>query len=197
MAGKVAYLPHVKGDQADVSDEVLLAACAMGDSTALATLFDRHHRSAYGFLARVSGASGQDLDDLVQTTFLQVLQSARRFKGKAAVRTWILGIASNVARRHFRGEARRRRLAEALAGAPRPEVPTPDTDAETQRQLRKLTAAVAALPHHLRVVFAMCEIEGVPGVEAARVLGVRQGTLWRRLHEARKALAAAIERRHA
>jgi RNA polymerase sigma-70 factor (ECF subfamily) len=197
MAGKVAYLPGAQGYDADVSDEVLAAACGMGDPTALAALFDRHHRATYGFLARVSGAGGQDLDDLVQTTFLQVLRSAARFKGKSAVRTWILGIAANVARRHFRGEARRRRLVDALAEAPRLDSRTPDVEAETRRQMDKLSAAVAELPHHLRVAFVMCEIEGVSGVEAARVLGVRQGTLWRRLHEARKTLAAAIERRHA
>jgi len=197
MAGKVAYLPQALGIGEDASDEVLIAACGMGDPTALAALFDRHHRSVYGFLARISSAGGQDLDDLVQTTFLQILQSARGFKGKSAVRTWILGVAANVARRHFRGEARRRRLAEALVDEPRHAAPTPDDDAETHRQLRQLGTAIDNLPHHLRVVFVMCEIEGVPGVEAARVLGVRPGTLWRRLHEARKTLAAAIERRHA
>lgn len=197
MAGKVAYLPRAPVDGAAASDEVLVAACGMGDSTALAALFDRHHRSVYGFLARVSGAGGQDLDDLVQTTFLQVLQSARRFKGKAAVRTWILGIATNVARRHFRGEARRRRLVEALSDEPLPHTRAPDIDAETQRQLERLSSAMSGLPRHLKVAFVMCDLEGVPGVEAARVLDIPQGTLWRRLHEARKSLAAAIERRHA
>jgi len=197
MGSNIAYLPQVKGDPAAASDEILVAACAMGDPTSLSALFDRHHRATYGFLARLTGADGQDLDDLVQTTFLQVLGSAGRFKGKSAVRTWILGIAANVARRHFRGETRRRQLADALAELPQPDSPAPDADAETQRQIRRLSAAVGALPQHLRVVFVLCEIEGVSGVEAARVLGVRQGTLWRRLHEARKALAAAVERRHA
>jgi RNA polymerase sigma-70 factor (ECF subfamily) len=197
MAHKVAYLRPKKGDPNEISDEMLVAACGMGDGAALAALFDRHHRSVYGFLVRVSGAQGQDLDDLVQTTFLKVLQSARRFRGKAAVRTWILGIATNVARRHFRGEARRRRLADALRHVPQPATRGPDTDVETQQQLERLEAAVETLPPHLRVAFVMCDLEGVAGVEAARVLGLRQGTLWRRLHEARKALAATIERRHA
>jgi DNA-directed RNA polymerase specialized sigma24 family protein len=163
MTGEIAYLRPGARVSSEASDEVLIAACALGDTTALAALFDRHHRSVYGFLARMCGAAGPDLDDLVQTTFLGVLRGADRFGGRAAVRTWILGIAN----------------------------------VETQRQIGQLRAALPTLPHDLRVAFVMCDVEGVPGVEAARAVGVPPGTMWRRLHEARKALAAAIERRHA
>ena len=49
-----------------------------------------------------------------------------------------------------------------------------------------------ALPHDLRAAFVLCDLEEMPGVEAARALDVRAGTLWRRLHEARRALRAAL-----
>ena len=54
--------------------------------------------------------------------------------------------------------------------------------------MERLSAALDALPHDLRVAFVLCDVEEVPGVEAARALGVRQGTMWRRLHDARKRL---------
>jgi len=56
-----------------------------------------------------------------------------------------------------------------------------------------LAAALDRLPHDLRTVYVLCDLEDLPGVEAARVLGLRDGTLWRRLHEARRALREAIE----
>ena len=39
----------------------------------------------------------------------------------------------------------------------------------------------------------MCDVEEIPGVEVAEVLGVPEGTLWRRLHQARRALRAALD----
>ena len=50
-----------------------------------------------------------------------------------------------------------------------------------------------ALPHDQRVACGRCELEGISGVGAARTLGVREGTMWRRLHDARKALRAVLD----
>lgn len=197
MAGKIAYLRTGATEKAGVSDETLVAACARGDTTALAELFDRHHRSVYRFLSRMCGDGGSDLDDLVQMTFVNLLGAADRFRGRAAVRSWILGIAANVARRHFRGEARHRHMVASLGELPARGSGEPDGEVETARQIRRLAAALPALHHDLRTAFVLCDVEGIPGVEAARALGVPPGTLWRRLHEARKSLAAAIERKPA
>ncbi len=49
------------------------------------------------------------------------------------------------------------------------------------------------LPLPLRIAFVMCDIEEVPCAEAARALGLRQGTVWKRLHRARKILGSALE----
>jgi RNA polymerase sigma-70 factor (ECF subfamily) len=59
--------------------------------------------------------------------------------------------------------------------------------------MARLKAAMEGLPHDLREVFVMCDLEEIRGVDAARVLDIREGTLWRRLHEARKALREALE----
>jgi RNA polymerase sigma-70 factor (ECF subfamily) len=194
MTGKVLYLHRVDGDLAEPSDEELLAACGEGDAAALGALFDRHHRAVFRFLSRLNGSHGSDLDDLVQTTFLQVRSASRHFARKASVRTWLLGVAANVVRHHLRGEARRRRLLQALGDVSRCSCDGPHENLEGRRQIEKLAVSLHDLPTKLKVVFVMCDLEGVQGVEAARILGLREGTLWRRLHEARKALAKAIER---
>jgi len=195
MTGKVAYLRTGAAERAGILDETLVMACARGDRAALAELFDRHHRAVYRFLSRICGADGPDLDDLVQIVFITLLDAADGFRGRSAVRSWILGIAANVAHRHFRSEARRRRTADALAEIPVTGPRQPDAEVETAGQLRKLAAALPSLPYDLRLAFVMCDVEGIPGVDAARSLGIPSGTLWRRLHEARKTLAAAVERK--
>ncbi len=191
--GKLIPLRRLAGDAAEMSDEALLAACAVGERAALGALFDRHHQGVFRFLGRLIAAERHALDDLVQNTFLEVWRSAGRFASKGAARSWILGVAANVARHHVRGEARRRAAMQQIpsesgaAGGRRPD------DAAADRELvERLDVALAALPHDLAVAFVLCDLEDIPGVEAARALGVREGTMWRRLHDARKRLRAAI-----
>ena len=176
---------------AELSDEALLAACGIGDAAALGALFDRHHEAVYRLVSRLRRTEPAEIDDLVQQTFLEVWRSAKKFGGHGAVRSWVFGIAANTVRHHIRGAIRRR---AALAEVPPPPgAGTPHDAALRAQQVHRLAAALEELPADLRVVYVMCDLEEVPGVEAARVLGLRPGTLWRRLHEARRALRDAIE----
>jgi len=80
-----------------------------------------------------------------------------------------------------------RRLARAAPGG------APDEAAVRSQQVARLAAALDELPLDLRAAYVLCDLEDMPGVEAARVLDIRAGTLWRRLHEARRALRDAID----
>jgi RNA polymerase sigma-70 factor (ECF subfamily) len=175
----------------DISDEALLAACGIGDTAALGALFDRHHEAVYRLLSRLLHSEPVEIDDLVQLTFLEVWRSAKKYSGRGAVRSYLFGIAANSVRHHIRGAARRR-AAHADVPAPAP-AGTPDAVAMRAQQVHRLAEALDELPHDLRAVYVLCDLEDVPGVEAARVLGIRVGTLWRRLHEARRALRDAID----
>jgi RNA polymerase sigma-70 factor (ECF subfamily) len=191
--GRIAYLTPSDTSPIEMADTALVAACGTGDSAALGELFRRFHRDVYRFLSRLSGCDTRDLDDLVQDTFLGARQSARRFAGRSSVRNWLFSIAANVAKHHFRGEARRNRALRSLADLPSPMADASSGAAERKDLLVRLQAGLDDLPHRLRVVFVMCALEGIPGFEAAAILGVRQGTVWSRLHEARKTLSDAIE----
>lgn len=193
MSGRVIPLRRVEGTVEEMSDEAVLAACAAGDAAALGALFDRHHEAIYRFVTRLTAVDPDDVDDLVQNTFLTVMKSADRFRGRSTVRTWIFGVAVNTVRRHSRSRGRRRRLALAVAAEPDRRAPALDDVAARRQSLRRLEEALAALPETLRVCFVMCQLEGVPGPEAARVLGLRTGTLYRRIHEARARLRSALE----
>ncbi len=175
----------------EISDEALLASCGVGDSAALGALFDRHHEAVYRLVSRLLRGEAAETDDLVQTTFLEAWKSARTYSGRGSVKSFLFGIAANTARRHFRSTARRH-----AAYADWPEPPpggAPDEAAVRAQQVARLAAALDDLPLDLRTAYVLCDLEDLPGVEAARVLGIRAGTLWRRLHDARRALRDAIE----
>jgi RNA polymerase sigma-70 factor (ECF subfamily) len=193
-AAKIIPLRRIderRAAMSDITDETLLAACASGDTAALGALFDRHHDVVYRLISRLLYTDPAEIDDLVQTTFLEAWRSAPKFAGKGAVRSYLLGIAANTVRHHLRASKRRR---VALADVPTPGLACgPDDALLHAQQVDRLASALAELPYDLKAAYVLCDIEDIAGVEAARILGVRAGTLWRRLHEARRALRASIE----
>ena len=186
--GKV--IPLRRASLAEISDEALLAACGVGDSAALGALYDRHHEAMYRLISRMLRSERTEIDDIVQTTFLEAWKSARRYSGKGSVKSFLYGIAANTVRHHVRSTRRRR---DAFVDLPEPpSTATPEATTSRTQQMQRLAAAIERLPHDLREAYVMCDLEDVPGVEAARILDVRAGTLWRRLHDARKLLREAI-----
>ena len=176
-----------------MSDEALLAACALGDSAALGALYDRLSPHLWRFLFRLAGSRVDELEDLVQATFVAVRASAATYKGAASVRTWVFAIAANVTRRHLRDESRRQSAVDRLSKLPVTPVGRPDESIEQQQLMVRLRAALSALPHDLRVAIVMCDLEDIPGRDAAFVLDVPAGTLYRRVHEARRALQTLVD----
>ena len=176
------------------TDDDLVSACAAGDLDALGTLFDRFHEPLHRFLARLAGTDRADLDDLVQSTFLEVFRAAARFTGRSGVRSWVFGIALNLWRHHVRDEVMRKSVTARLERLPHRTPTGPDLKLERRQILRRLEEGLALLPDELRAAYVMCAIEQLPAADVAEVLGVKIGTLWRRVHEARTLLRAHVER---
>ena len=175
--------------QQELSDEALLAACtATATPPRSARCSIATAEAVYRLISRLLRTDPAEIDDLVQQTFLEAWRSAKHYGGRGAVRSYLFGIAANAVRHHIRGAVRRR---NALAEVPPPLASgAPDDAAMRAQQVNRLAAALEDLPDDLRVVYVMCDLEEVPGVDAARALGLRAGTLWRRLHEARRARCA-------
>jgi RNA polymerase sigma-70 factor (ECF subfamily) len=192
MTAKIIPLHRIDGETHELSDDALLAACATGDGAALGALFDRFHAGVYRVAGRFPLVDDSARDDIVQATFLEVRRVAHTYRGTASVKAWILGIAANVARHAYRGEQRRRaRQAKYLA------VPAPPTlelteEVARRRLLARVPHAIAELSHDQQVAFVLCDLEQLPCTDVARVLGIPEGTLARRLHDARKAMRAAL-----
>jgi RNA polymerase sigma-70 factor (ECF subfamily) len=170
----------------EVSDEGLVAACAIADRAARSLLFERHVTSVHRFVSRMRGSDQDAIDDLVQQTFLSAFQCAGNFRG-GNVRGWLYGIAANLVRNYARKEIRRKTALKLVADI----VPTSRGPGDPAT-LARLPAAIAELPHDLRAALVLVDLEGQKGSDAAAALGVPAGTLWRRVFHARKALREAL-----
>ena len=189
--GKLLPFRRVRGTVDELSDRALVSAVAEGDQAALGALYDRFQRDVYRFAAHLSRGDAQ-IDDVVQNTFIEAYRSARRFRGDAAVKTWLFGIAANLVRAQRRSEHRRASATTALASVPT-RAPSVNEMITIEQQRRWLAAAIDSLTPALREVYVLCVTEELPGREAAAALGIREASLWRRLSDARAALRAAIE----
>jgi RNA polymerase sigma-70 factor (ECF subfamily) len=176
----------------ELSDRDLVLACGRHDMHALGIFFDRHHLSVRRFLSRLYPGSRADIDDWVHVTFVQAMESSPRFRQGSEPRTWLLGIALNVARQHTRKEKRRSMLLRLLGGGPEESASAPDVALERRQDQARLTRAIGELKEDHRLAFVLCDLEELPGKDAAGVLGINPGTLGRRLFEARQQLRQAM-----
>jgi RNA polymerase sigma-70 factor (ECF subfamily) len=176
-----------------VGDEELVMQVARGELAQLGELFDIYHLPVRRFLARLQVPAG-DLDDLVQLTFLQVPRAAPRFDPQRSVKGWLFGLATFIVKRHRRSLARITR--KVLALSREPIHATPPTPAEIVGEVesaRRADRALAALSAKKREVFVMVVLEKLPGEAVAQALGIPVGTVWTRLHHARRELQAVLK----
>ena len=193
MSARVIVLSEPRLPQVTLTDEALVAACGLGDSAALRTLFRRHESAVTRFVGRLLGPDSAEVDDIVQQTFLAAWHGAKRFRARASVRSWLFGIAANHTRQLLKKRRRRADLNDRFTAPSPVPAPTGEEYARTRQAVDRLARALDALPPNLKIAFVLCDIENFSGTEAARMLRVRPGTLWRRLHEARRALRSAVK----
>lgn len=187
----VVPIRRASAERDEVSDEALLLAAGTGDASAIAVLFRRHHPTIYRALTRLLGPQAE-VEDLVQATFLEAWRSAASFSGRSSAKTWLVGIAYNVYRHHVRALVRRRSAFRLFAiESATSETPMTEGRVDARRDLGTLERALLDLPEDLRAAFVLCQLEDLSGREAAQILKTRDGTVRRRVHEAKKRLLRA------
>ena len=170
-----------------ISDPVLLRRVETGELDALGLLYDRYHAGIRLFLTRAT-AGAADVDDLVHETFLAAAESAARYDGRPSCRPWLVGIAVTLLRRRQQRFGRFLRVLSTLGS-----VGIHATDARPTLDARHdNTRALTRLSEVKRITLLMAELEGLSCHEIADVTGVPVGTVWTRLHAARRELRAAM-----
>jgi RNA polymerase sigma-70 factor (ECF subfamily) len=130
--------------------------------------------------------SASDADDALQETLLAMHTGLPGFRGESSLSTWAHRIAIRCALR-----LRARRAEPAALDEHFPAQRGPDTllAAEFGEQL---AAALQRLPAEHRVVLSLFAVDGLSHAQIAEILGLPEGTVWSRLHAARKRLAAQL-----
>ena len=167
---------------AHLSDEALVALIARGDESALAELYDRLGRIAYGLAVRILRDERLS-EDAVQEGFLGVWRTAASFtaeRGKAS--TWVLTLVHRRAVDLVRREERRR--AEPLAddvGSESAAAPGPEEAAWLRFERERVQEALARLPDAQREALELAYYGGFSQSELAERLGVPLGTIKSRM----------------
>jgi RNA polymerase sigma-70 factor, ECF subfamily len=169
----------VNRDLAHLSDEALVALAARSEQAALAELYDRYGRPAYGLAVRIV-RDERLAEDAVQEAFLSVWRTAARFvpeRGKAS--TWILTHVHRRAVDLVRREERRR--ADTLEGTAEPGGGAVDEEAWLRLQRERVQDALRQLPDQQREAIELAYYGGFTQSELAERLGQPLGTIKSRM----------------
>jgi RNA polymerase sigma-70 factor (ECF subfamily) len=175
-------------------DPELMRAVAAGDLGALGVLYDRYHETTREFLSRAA-PNPADAEDLVQETFLTLLQAAASYDGRPRAAGFIIGVAVQLLRRRRRFLGRWAEILWEVQDLYVAAVATPEDNARATEDLAAVDRALSRMSEAKRIVYLMVEREGLSGEEVAAALGVPIGTVWTRLHHARAALQRALLKR--
>lgn len=164
---------------AHLSDEALVALVARADETALAELYDRFGRVAYGLALRIVRDPAL-AEDAVQEAFIAVWRSASRFVAeRAKASTWILTLVHRRAVDLVRREQPRR--TEPLDAVPHPTGHDTEEQAWLQLQRLRVQEALRRLPDKQREALELAYYGGFTQAELADRLGEPLGTIKSRM----------------
>lgn len=156
----------------------------------LQQLHDEHAAALWRFCLRLTGQDRARAEDVVQETLLRAWRNfAVLDTSQGSVRAWLFTVARNI----VIDEWRTRRARTEVPVADVPEVV--DTDDRTDQLLLSwvVAEAVTKLSADHRAVLLECYYRGQPVAEAARHLGIPEGTVKSRTHYALRALRLALE----
>jgi len=198
----------------------LLERLRQGDEAAFASLVDRHH----GALLRLAMAYVSDrsiAEEVVQETWMGVLEGVDRFEGRSSLKTWIFRILTNKAKTRGVRESRHVSFSPLAASEDNPEEPavdptrfqttghwagywvsypqpwdenTPEKLLLSQEGTTFLEQAIEALPGKLRQIIVMRDVEGLSSDEACNILGISETNQRVLLHRARSRVRKALEK---
>ena len=150
------------------TDDARLAWQARADPEAFAELYRRHITSVYRYHLAHTGDE-KDAEDLTSQTFMAALEGIRSYRGTGPYIAWLMGIASRIRLRHFRGIKPEVPLDAALH-IPTPSLPT-DKAAYQRIQTDQILIAVRTLSRDRAEALILCFFSGLSMAEAGLVLG--------------------------
>lgn len=180
---------------ASLTDAELIAQLQRGSEAAFRTLVDRYqgrvYRTALSLLR-----SPEEAEDVAQEVFIEVYQTISRFRGDAALSTWLYRLATSRALNHRAKARAKKRFAfltglfgdgnEVLHHPPDGQHPLALLEGKEERQ--RLAAAIARLPDAQQVAFTLRHEQELSYAEIAAVLQTSGTAVESLLFRARQSL---------
>lgn len=182
-------------------DLLIVQRVQAGDKLAFNLLVNKYHRRVGRLLTRMV-RNQEDIEDVVQETFIKAYRAIGNFRGDSAFYTWIYRIAINTAKNLLVTQGRRpSTLKESNDGdsetfednAALSNIDTPESLYQTKQIGEAVNEAVSALPEELRSAIVMREIDGLSYEEIAAAMDCPIGTVRSRIFRAREAIAVKIK----
>ncbi|MPY86555.1 MAG: sigma-70 family RNA polymerase sigma factor [Luteitalea sp.] len=178
------------------ADRMLVAEATAGSREAFDELVRRYQVRIYN-LARMLTGGDAEAEDLVQETFVRAFRAVGGFRCESSFHTWLYRIAVNVIKSHLerqrRLEAMAPRAIEESFTSATERLPSFDDLEITVVRRQAIDRALASLPHDLRVVITLRDVQGLDYREIATITGLPMGTVESRLFRARQRLRPLLE----
>ena len=188
-------------------DRQLIARLQAGDEEAVKELAERYSHRIFQMALRHM-KNRQDAEEVTQDVLMKVCRKIGRFRGDAALSSWIYRITFNTAMSRLRGhraeraaeQERDRAQAARRPGEERPVLRQqvdwsrmPDEELLRSQMRDVVTAALAEIPEIYRVPVVLRDIEGLSTEEASTRLNLKDQTLKSRLHRGRLMLRGRLQ----
>jgi RNA polymerase sigma-70 factor (ECF subfamily) len=138
---------------------------------------ERLHEQCYSWALTCTGGRRDEAEDVLQMTYLAILEGEARFAGRSSLRTWLFAVIRNQASSRWR---RARRSLAAIARlavfAPSAESHGATVEPAPGNERARVLAALAALPQRQRQLLDLVFYRDLSIAEAADVLGIALGT---------------------
>jgi RNA polymerase sigma-70 factor (ECF subfamily) len=173
-----------------VTDGDLIAQYLASDEQAATELVRRHTAALARFLAVQGVPDDDELDDLVQDSFIKAFRGLGSFRGGATFRTWLLAIGANLLKDRRR-QWRKRVMVELTPNLP-DHSGDPAGDADAGWAAEKLAGEIGKLPRLQREVFLLRAQQGLEYGEIAQGLDISEGSARVHFHHAVKRLKESV-----
>jgi RNA polymerase sigma factor (sigma-70 family) len=181
----------LRKDGAGLTDAQLLDEyLSRREEAALAALVRRHSSMVWGVCRRILHHY-HDAEDAFQATFLVFVRKAASIASPDLLANWLYGVAHQTALKARATSAKRKTRERQVNDMPEPAA----MQSNLWNDLRQLLdQELSRLPDKYRSAIVLCDLEGTTRKEAARQLGVPEGTVAARVVRGRKMLAQRLAR---
>lgn len=182
----------------------LLARCQAGDRTAWDTLVDAYWQRLYGYALRAT-RNAELAQDLVQETFLRIVQRLGKYDDQGKFEAWLFRILVNLVRDHGRSVARHPTQSTVIENDGQRSDITDDVAGKTlgqqlplerQEDMDRLQDALCKLSESDRQILLLRHFSDMPFKDIARTMNCPIGTVLARAHRALGKLRILMEVHH-